>query len=291
MSDPGDNLRRLTDLYRVMTRIRAFEETALEAHKAGEIPGPLHVSIGQEAVAAGRLRQPADRRPHHLEPSRARPRHRQGRGPQAHDAGALRPAGRLLPRQGRLDAHRGLFRRHARRERRGGGRHSDCGRRRAGTEDAGLRRDRDLHVRRRRDQPRAVPRRAELGGAVQAAGSVRVRGQRRRGVHPRRERHGGPGRDRPRQGARRRGDHGRRQQRDVGRRCSSGRGRCRAARRRPASAARAHLSHHRPHLDRRRRMAARGGSRGGALARSDRAARRGAGRARRRADGARQDDR
>ena len=53
MSDPGDNLRRLTDLYRVMARIRAFEETALAAHKAGEIPGPLHVSIGQEAVAAG----------------------------------------------------------------------------------------------------------------------------------------------------------------------------------------------------------------------------------------------
>jgi acetoin:2,6-dichlorophenolindophenol oxidoreductase subunit alpha len=53
MSDPGDNLRRLTDLYRTMARIRAFEETALEAHKAGEIPGPLHVSIGQEAVAAG----------------------------------------------------------------------------------------------------------------------------------------------------------------------------------------------------------------------------------------------
>ncbi len=53
MSDAGDNLRRLTGLYRTMVRIRAFEETALEAHKAGEIPGPLHVSIGQEAVAAG----------------------------------------------------------------------------------------------------------------------------------------------------------------------------------------------------------------------------------------------
>lgn len=49
----GDNLKRLIDLYRTMVRIRAFEETALEAHKAGEIPGPLHVSIGQEAVAAG----------------------------------------------------------------------------------------------------------------------------------------------------------------------------------------------------------------------------------------------
>jgi pyruvate dehydrogenase E1 component alpha subunit len=53
VSDLGDNLRRLTGLYATMARIRAFEETALAAHKAGEIPGPLHVSIGQEAVAAG----------------------------------------------------------------------------------------------------------------------------------------------------------------------------------------------------------------------------------------------
>jgi pyruvate dehydrogenase E1 component alpha subunit len=53
MSDAGDNLKRLIDLYRTMVRIRTFEQTALEAHRAGEIPGPLHVSIGQEAVAAG----------------------------------------------------------------------------------------------------------------------------------------------------------------------------------------------------------------------------------------------
>jgi acetoin:2,6-dichlorophenolindophenol oxidoreductase subunit alpha len=53
MSDPASNLRRLIDHYRTMARIRAFEETALTAHKAGEIPGPLHVSIGQEAVATG----------------------------------------------------------------------------------------------------------------------------------------------------------------------------------------------------------------------------------------------
>jgi acetoin:2,6-dichlorophenolindophenol oxidoreductase subunit alpha len=49
----GHNLARPEGLYRTMVRIRAFEETALEAHKAGEIPGPLHVSIGQEGVAAG----------------------------------------------------------------------------------------------------------------------------------------------------------------------------------------------------------------------------------------------
>ncbi|MBY0337630.1 MAG: thiamine pyrophosphate-dependent dehydrogenase E1 component subunit alpha, partial [Acetobacteraceae bacterium] len=47
------NSRRLLELYTLMARIRAFEEAAVEAHGAGEIPGPLHVSIGQEAIAAG----------------------------------------------------------------------------------------------------------------------------------------------------------------------------------------------------------------------------------------------
>ncbi|MCO5066655.1 MAG: thiamine pyrophosphate-dependent dehydrogenase E1 component subunit alpha [Rhizobiaceae bacterium] len=44
--------RRL-ELFRTMWRIRAFEEEALDAHRAQEIAGPLHVSIGQEAVSAG----------------------------------------------------------------------------------------------------------------------------------------------------------------------------------------------------------------------------------------------
>jgi acetoin:2,6-dichlorophenolindophenol oxidoreductase subunit alpha len=52
-SATGHNTARLADLHRMMVRIRAFEEAALEAHKVGEIPGPLHVSIGQEGVAAG----------------------------------------------------------------------------------------------------------------------------------------------------------------------------------------------------------------------------------------------
>jgi pyruvate dehydrogenase E1 component alpha subunit len=49
----GGNAARLLALYRAMARIRAFEETAMAGHAAGEIPGPLHPSIGQEAVAAG----------------------------------------------------------------------------------------------------------------------------------------------------------------------------------------------------------------------------------------------
>jgi pyruvate dehydrogenase E1 component alpha subunit len=40
-------------LLRTMTRIRAFETAAREVHAKGEIPGVLHLSIGQEAVAAG----------------------------------------------------------------------------------------------------------------------------------------------------------------------------------------------------------------------------------------------
>ncbi len=53
MTEDGGNNARLLALHRTMCRIRAFEETALAAHAAGDIPGPLHVSIGQEAVAAG----------------------------------------------------------------------------------------------------------------------------------------------------------------------------------------------------------------------------------------------
>jgi len=39
-------------IYRTMRRIRDFETLALDAHHAGELPGFLHVSIGQEAAAA-----------------------------------------------------------------------------------------------------------------------------------------------------------------------------------------------------------------------------------------------
>ncbi len=40
-------------LARTIRRIRAFEEHARAAHARGEVPGVLHLSIGQEAVAAG----------------------------------------------------------------------------------------------------------------------------------------------------------------------------------------------------------------------------------------------
>jgi len=53
MDSQPTNLDSLIALYRTMARIRAFEQTAWEAHKAGETPGVLHISLGQEAVPAG----------------------------------------------------------------------------------------------------------------------------------------------------------------------------------------------------------------------------------------------
>lgn len=44
---------RMLAHYRTMSRIRAFEETAEAALKAGEVKGAIHLSIGQEAIAAG----------------------------------------------------------------------------------------------------------------------------------------------------------------------------------------------------------------------------------------------
>jgi acetoin:2,6-dichlorophenolindophenol oxidoreductase subunit alpha len=44
---------RLRDLFREMLLIRRFEEKVEERFRAGELPGFLHVAIGQEAVASG----------------------------------------------------------------------------------------------------------------------------------------------------------------------------------------------------------------------------------------------
>src|SRR4051812_30045882 len=44
---------RQIELLRTMQRIRRFEETAEDLYLAGELPGFIHLSIGQEACAAG----------------------------------------------------------------------------------------------------------------------------------------------------------------------------------------------------------------------------------------------
>src|ERR671913_2167670 len=47
---------RLHELFREMLLIRRFEEKVEERFRAGELPGFLHVCIGQEAVAVGVIR-------------------------------------------------------------------------------------------------------------------------------------------------------------------------------------------------------------------------------------------
>jgi pyruvate dehydrogenase E1 component alpha subunit len=49
----GLSRERLRDFYREMLLIRRFEERVEERFRAGELPGFLHVAIGQEAVAVG----------------------------------------------------------------------------------------------------------------------------------------------------------------------------------------------------------------------------------------------
>jgi TPP-dependent pyruvate/acetoin dehydrogenase alpha subunit len=50
---PGAALDRLRELYATMARIRAFEERVARHFREGDVHGFVHVSIGQEAVAAG----------------------------------------------------------------------------------------------------------------------------------------------------------------------------------------------------------------------------------------------
>src|SRR6476659_4311077 len=50
----------LREFFREMLLIRRFEEKVEERFRAGELPGFLHVAIGQEAVAVGVCRAMAD---------------------------------------------------------------------------------------------------------------------------------------------------------------------------------------------------------------------------------------
>lgn len=52
-SDPVESGQDLVALFRTMARIRAFEERVAHHFRAGDVHGFVHVSIGQEAVAAG----------------------------------------------------------------------------------------------------------------------------------------------------------------------------------------------------------------------------------------------
>ena len=44
---------RRIEMYRRILKVRYFEETVIDQHKKGQIPGPLHTSVGQEGAVVG----------------------------------------------------------------------------------------------------------------------------------------------------------------------------------------------------------------------------------------------
>ena len=187
-------------MHRRMLLIRGFEERVSTLYRDGEVPGFVHLSIGQEASAVGAcwpLR--ADRRDH-VDPPRSRPLPRQGPGAARHVRRADGPRQRHEPRPRRLDAHRRPDDRDLRRQR-----HRRCGpadRRRCvgGRPAAGRRRRGRRVLRRRRGRPGRVPRGREPRRRVAAAGrssGARTTGTpsspRRRASTPHRSSIGRPG--------------------------------------------------------------------------------------------------
>jgi pyruvate dehydrogenase E1 component alpha subunit len=47
------NKEQLLDMYKKMVTIRAFESKAVELFAAGQIPGFVHLYLGEEAIATG----------------------------------------------------------------------------------------------------------------------------------------------------------------------------------------------------------------------------------------------
>ena len=126
-----------------------------ELYRSAKMPGLTHLYIGEEAVAVGVCS--ALRRDDYITSHAPRPRAlpRQGRGRRAHVRRAARQGGRLLPRQGRLDAHRRPRERQPRRERDRRRLDGHRDRRRVLGEAARHRPGRGLLLRRRRARPGA----------------------------------------------------------------------------------------------------------------------------------------
>ena len=70
---------QLLDMYKKMVTIRAFELKAVELFAAGQIPGFVHLYLGEEAIATGRLCQPGNEGLYRQYPSGTWPFDRQRR--------------------------------------------------------------------------------------------------------------------------------------------------------------------------------------------------------------------
>ncbi len=223
---------------------------------------PLHRRRGGRGR---RLLGLAPRRLHHQHPPRSRPLPGQGRRRRADVRGAARPRARLLPRQGRLDAHRRPREREPRRQRDRRRLDGDRDRRGVLGEASRHRPGRRLLLRRRRARAGPALRGDEHGFALGAARHLRLREQPLQRVHPLPR--GDGGRDpRPPDGVRDRAARGRRPGRPRGLRRSGGARRARARRRWPRIPPLQHLSLPRPPRRRRRSRVLPREGRGAALA-------------------------
>ena len=169
------------------------------------MPGLTHLYIGEEAVAVGVCSALRTRRLDHLDPSRSRALPREGRRRRPDVRGAARQGGRLLPRQGRLDAHRRPRERQPRRERDRRRLRRNRNRRRVLREAARHEPGRGVLLRRGRARPGARLRGDEHGVALVAPGGLRLREQPVQRVHALSRGDGGraSSRDRARSGSRR----------------------------------------------------------------------------------------
>ena len=169
---------QLLDLYRVMVLIRQCEEQLARSHQRGLVHGACHTYVGQEAIAVGVC---AHLRPDDVVFSTHRGHgHALAKGvpPRQADRRAVRPGDGLLARarrehapvraRGRHDGHQ----RHRRPVHPPGGR--------GGLQLQAARRPTSVGggvLRRRRGQQRRLPRGAEHGRHLEAAGAVRLREQ------------------------------------------------------------------------------------------------------------------
>ena len=184
MTEPRMDLEQHLHMYRQMAKIRAFEEQVNELYKGAKMPGLAHLYVGRGSGRGRGLRGAQARRLHHEHAPRPRPLPGQGRVGEPDVRRAARQGGGLLPRQGRLHAHRGSRDGQSRRQRHRGRVGRPRHRRRALGQDAQERPGRGVLLRRRRARAGAALRGDEHGLALEAARHLRVREQPLRRVHP-----------------------------------------------------------------------------------------------------------
>ena len=219
------------ELFRTQFIIRQAEQRAYDLFLQNLVKGTSHLSLGQEAVAAGFARRHAPGRSELLHLSRPCPHARARRAGRESARRAHAARQRADARQGRVDAPHlrrarrdGLLRDHRRAS-------ADRLRRRLARAVQGARRRLRLLLRRRHHQYRRLPRGAEFRRGVEAAGRLRLREQSLHGIHADPQRHRGrASRRRPRRRLRPRADRHRRQRRRRG--LSHGADRLRAGARR-----------------------------------------------------------